>query len=152
MSNIKTYSPSKISLVISGYVVEGWTSITLEKKAPTFKQIEGIRGKNTRVKVGDNSSILQITVPITSDLNTILSKILLFDMETGNGRINILVRDYLNGEVFESSDAYISGDADRSYTGDIPDRSWEIICMNSRWSHSSSNWSLDALINYNDLV
>lgn len=92
----------------------------------------------------DKSSTLKVTVPLTNELNLVFNKIVAFDISTGNGRMNVLLKDNINGEVFESSDAFLTGESERGYTGEVSDRVWTIQCMNSKWSHNGPNWGLKA--------
>lgn len=130
--------------VIAGYSVEGWTSISVSPTSPDFTIVKGIRGKNTRVANMDKSSTLKVTVPLTNELNFVFNKIVAFDISTGNGRMNVLLKDNINGEVFESSDAFLTGESERGYMSEVSDRVWTIQCMNSRWSHNSPNWGIKA--------
>ena len=90
---VLTYVPSNVVLLISGYPITGWNSIKIVRNAPSFKQIRGIRGKNTRVKLEDTSAVLTIETPQTELVNEVLSKCIEADENTGNVRLELTLKD-----------------------------------------------------------
>lgn len=147
MSNIFTYSPKEISIVIGGYTISGWSSVTITPGSPKFTIVKGIRGKNTRLFNPDQSAEVSISVPLTNDLNMAFNMISKFDIANKNGRLNILIKDHINGEVFQSNDAFLTGESSRNYSESVSDRVWSIQCMTAIWDHNGANWGISSWFN-----
>lgn len=142
---VATYSPEDVVITFSGYILEDWDSVSISKASESFRQVRGIRGKNTRIRVNDTSSEVNIEVALTSELNYVFSEILRQDQITGNGRLEITIKNVNGGEVFSTTDAYICKDADQNYQKDISTRSWKIYCMTSKRENLAQVWSLSNL-------
>lgn len=131
---VKTYAPDEVYLTFGGYTVEGWNSISLQKQIPTFSTIQGIRGKNTRIRNKNSHSIITISCDLTSDLNSILSSIVTVDRATGGAALSLSLIDGSGGEVFSSTEAYVSDESDRTYDNTVSERKWVIECLRGRYS------------------
>lgn len=131
---VHTYAPDEVYLTFGGYIVEGWNSITLSKQVPTFTTIQGVRGKNTRVRNKNSHSNITVSCDMTSEVNAILSSIVSIDRSTGGACLNLSLIDGSGQEVFSSNEAYVQDDADRTYDNTISERVWTIECLTSRWS------------------
>lgn len=81
---VLTFVPSNVVLLLTGYQIQGWDSIKIAENTPTFKQIRGIRGKNTRTRIIDSSATITITTPQTELINEVLDMCLQADRATGN--------------------------------------------------------------------
>lgn len=125
---VLTYVPSNVVLLISGYPITGWNSIKIVRNAPSFKQIRGIRGKNTRVKLEDTSSVLTIETPQTELVNEVLSKCIEADENTGNVRLELTLKDITGTSFFTSTTGYIVARPDITYTGTLSSNTWTIAC------------------------
>lgn len=147
MNDIATYSPSEVSISFGGYLAKGWDTITIERDLPSFKKVMGIRGKNTRVRVGNTSATITMVIPQTSVLNTVFEQIVLQDEVTGNGRIVILIKDLLGNSVFQSDSAYIEKPAKTTYDTEISSRDWKIHCMKSGQDIGVSWGAMDLIRN-----
>lgn len=145
MSEVVTYSPSDVTITFGGYTLQGWDSISIRRQLPSFRQVNGIRGKNSRIRVRNTAAEILIELPQTSEANYVFQKIVELDEQIGTGRIAITVKDALGSEVFSSSDAFIEGPADRQYNDSISGRTWKINCLTSTYSASESQWSLESI-------
>ncbi len=128
---VLTYVPSNISLIFSGYQLKGWDTIKLQRNSQSFKQIRGIRGKNTRTMLKDTSASLTISVPQTELAHEVFSKILEADLQTGNVRLEIVLSDLTGSSLFATTNAYITGYPTVSYGEDIQNYEWTFMCEDS---------------------
>lgn len=143
-SEVKTYAPDEVFLTFGGYTVEGWNSIILRKRIPEFKFIQGIKNKNTRVRNKNSHATIEITVDLTSDVNQIMSSIVSMDLSMGNAVLHLSLLDKSGSELFSSNEAYVTGEADRTYDSSLSDRRWIIECLNSNFQEvgGSNNTSI----------
>lgn len=137
-TTVKTYAPDEVYLTFGGYTVEGWNSISIKKTISTFRTIQGIRGKNTRVRNKNSHSIIEINVDMTSDLNALFSEIVSKDTELGGAVLHLSVIDKSGTEVFESIEAYVKDHSDRSYDDTLGARSWTIECLQASWNSAGN--------------
>lgn len=136
MSRVFTYSPESVDLIISGYKVIGWNSISAQRNTKSFTPVSGIRGKNTRIFNKDTSATVSISVARTSPVSTVFSEVVRQDSLYGTGRLQVFIRDRLGVSLIESSEAYIEGYADDVFGAEINDRVWTIHCL------STDNWNV----------
>lgn len=132
MTDIVTYSPSSVTLVIDDFQIVGWDSISIIKTSPSFITVPGIRGKHTRVRNPDKSCTIQFELIQTSSANDILSAIHSMDIEMGTGKLSVMLKDSSGTSVFSSSDAYITNFPDATFSGQFETRTWSIFCQSVR--------------------
>lgn len=132
-----TYSPNDVNLLISGHKIIGWNKIVVEMLHPTFRIIKGIRGKNTRVRDRDSSARVVLSIDQTSVSNSILQQIAVQDKTTGNGRLSVALSNPYGSEVFYSDTGYLEDKADYNFEGEIGNREWTIMCLQSDYAGSS---------------
>lgn len=125
---VLTYVPSNVSLIVGGYQIQGWTSISLERNSPAFKQIRGIRGKNTRIRMHDHSCTLTIECPHTELLNDVFSMVVQADRANGTARLEIALMESTGTSFFATSKAYIVGEPPLVRTSDISTVRWTLVC------------------------
>jgi len=136
--SVRSYSPNDVTLTFGGYVLTNWDSIEVKRLQPSFKMVRGIRGKNTRIRTQNTAAEITITVPTTSITNVVLSEIVEQDEILGTGRIIVSIKDVSGMEVFNTPDAFIEGQAVRSYSSDMSTRVWTLQCMTSVITQSES--------------
>ncbi len=129
--SVFTYTPSDVKLIIGSYIVTGWDAISIRRNKRIFNPIEGIRGKNTRVKNLDTSATITIPLIQTSQSNGVFSEILRLDAVQGTGRISLTLQDRSGNSVFVSDEAYIMDYPETTYTDDIETRNWVIYCQST---------------------
>ncbi len=135
--SISTYSPSDVTLVIAGYVISGWDTISIARRTESFKPIYGIRGKHARVRTGggtspDTSANITLTLAQESASNDVLSTIHDLDISEGTGRIVLTLKDKSGGSLFNSHEAYIISYADSGFGNDFGVRQWRIFCQTTK--------------------
>lgn len=129
--DVKTYSPSDVLLTFGGYVIEGWDRIVITRTLPSFKQVNGIRGKNTRIRLNNTSATIDIDLVSTSNTNAVFTEIVKQDEMYGGARLVITVKDLLGGEVFSTEEGYLEAPATRTYEAEASVRPWKINCLTS---------------------
>lgn len=128
---IATYEPNKVTLILSGYQVTGFDSISIQYDDKPFKVIKGIRGINTRVRSSDTSATLTFSVLQTSVTNDILSEIFRQDMLKGSGRIEVSLKDASGTTEVSSSTGYIDGLPPASFSSTATSRQWTIQLLST---------------------
>ena len=128
---VLTYVPSNVVLTLSGHPISGWTSISITPSFPAFKQIAGIRGKNTRTRNKNTSATVTIEVLHTELINDVLSMVLQADMAAGTGRLEVSLSESTGTSFFTSTSAYITSYPEMRYEGDITTRVWTLQCESS---------------------
>lgn len=129
MSEISTYSPESVLLILGGAALTGWNSISITRDADQFNVIKGIRGKHTRSRNYDNSATIVLELPFSSDWNYILSQIVTQDSQSATGRCEILLKDNSGNSIFKTTQAYVRKFADVTFDATISSRVWTIQCL-----------------------
>lgn len=124
-----TYSPSNVTLLISGYRVTGWEKITIKRQSPTFKVVRGIRGKNTRIRDKNSLTEVRVVVNQTSPVNKVFQDIAMEDYNTGNGLLNITLKDPNGFDFLHSNEVFLEGYSDSTFSGESDDREWVFHCL-----------------------
>ena len=132
--DVLTYVPSNVVLLFSGLQIEGWNSIKVTRNSPVFKQIRGIRGKNTRTRMIDSSATLTIEVPQTELINEVLTKCLQADLETGTVRLDITLREITGTSFFTTSTGYLTAYPELTYSNGLAANTWVLSCDDSQFS------------------
>lgn len=129
--DIFTYDPAQVTLEVAQFKVQGWTKITVKKNAETFSLVPGIRGKNTRRRNLDSSLTITVEVLQTAITNDVFSEIVRQDRITGNGRLEVFLKDVSGKSFLFSGSAFIKDYPVQTFTADIDTRTWEIVCLDS---------------------
>ena len=130
--DVLTYVPSNVVLLFSGLQIEGWNSIKVTRNSPVFKQIRGIRGKNTRTRIIDSSATITITTPQTELINEVLDMCLQADKATGNVRLDITLRESTGTSFFNTTTGYVLGRPELTYSKGIAMHTWTLSCDDSQ--------------------
>ena len=65
----------------------------------------------------------------------------------GGVKFNLYLKDMAgDGIVFESSEAYLEGMAEESWTGTAGSKTWTFLCDTSKWDLTSADTSSDSLV------
>ena len=129
MTQVNTYSPQDVNLIISGFKVTGWDNITISKTNPSFTTVQGIRGKHTRVRNPDTSCSLVFNIIQTDRSNNTLSAIHDADLSQGTGKLSVMLKDDSGTSVFSSYDAYITTYPEVVFSGEFEYRQWTVFCQ-----------------------
>lgn len=145
--DVLTYSPDLVELVFGGYSVSGWNSIRIQRNVEFVKQIRGIRGKNAKEVSRDTSCTITLSLPQSSEVNTILGKILeLEELSKGKVRLEIMLKDGGGESVFTSVECYIGGWPQVSYSAELSDNEWKFLCDSSKWTLKGNEANKNALV------
>lgn len=126
---VATYSPSDVQLIVSGYEVRGWDSISIQRVQPGFTPYEGIRGKDSRTRNTKTAARIELTVMQTHPLNDIFSQVHQLDLQHGTGRLEITLKDNAGTSLFSSVEAYITEFPASMFGADIAFQVWNIYCQ-----------------------
>lgn len=126
--DVFTYRPGEVTLSVCGYTIEGWTSIAIARNSPIFKQIRGIRGKNTRVMLRDASGTIRVGLTQTAIANDVFSELLTLDRSTGTARLEIVIKDSAGTSLFSSTTAYLENFPETTFSASQTERNWTILC------------------------
>lgn len=129
---VLTYVPSNVVLILSGYELKGWNEIKITRNSPSFRQIRGIRGKNTRTRLKDSSATITIQTLQTELANEVFSLIHQSDIENGTCRLEITLRDMTSSSFFNTTTGYILSYPDMTNGQDISTVNWTIACDESQ--------------------
>ena len=129
---VLTYVPSNVALIVSGSQLSGWNSITISRSDPVFKQIKGIRGKNTRTRIKNSSATIVIETPQTELINEVLSMVLEADSVNGTARLEISLMESTGSSFFTTSTAYIDRHPELKYTNELGVNVWTLVCEESQ--------------------
>lgn len=130
-ASVKTYKPSDVVVVVSGYQLTGIVSLTAQWSSPPYTTIKGIRGTNTRVRNYDSGLTLILQILQTSITNDVLSEIVSKDISTGNGRLHVQIKDSSGSTLLTSTNGFVSNRADVAYSNDLSEREWRIEMLNT---------------------
>lgn len=129
-SNILTYSPADVKLILCGYVLTGILSVTLQwKGARPFRVVKGIRGKHTRVFNPDLYATVVVEVLQTSITNDIFTSILVQDRRNQSARLEFGVNDKSGTTFYQSTECFLGAYPDIGLSGDLQTYKWEIECL-----------------------
>lgn len=126
--DVLTYSPGQVVVSICGYIVDGWSNISVAFNSPVFRQVRGIRGKNTRIRNKDTSATVRISLIQSSVANDVLTNLLSEDRNSGASRLDITIKDNSGTGLFASSTAYIEGFPEMGYSASQSERVWTVLC------------------------
>lgn len=130
-SDVLTYSPSDVTIIVCGYILTGVVSVTLTwKGARPFTVHKGIRGKHTRVFNPDLYATVTVEVLQTSITNDVFTSILIQDRRLHSARIELSVNDKSGSTFYQSTEAFLGAYPEIGLSGDLQTRKWEIECLN----------------------
>lgn len=128
---VTTYDPSSVFFTLGESILVGWSSIASARNKLPFNKIEGIRGKHTRTLNYDTSAIIRISLPFSSEWNSIFSEIVTQDLAYATARCEVMLKDTSGTTLVKSSEAYITNYADITFDNSISERVWTIQCMST---------------------
>lgn len=129
-SDVLTYSPSDVTIIVCGYVLTGVVSVTLNwKGAKPFTVHRGIRGRHTRVYNPDLYATVTVELLQTSITNNIFTSILVQDRRLRSARIEFSVNDKSGSTFYQTSEAFLGAYPDIGLSGDLQTYKWEIECL-----------------------
>lgn len=131
MSGFATYDPGKVVVNVGGIPIEGFadgTFVNVERSSDTFTKSTGADNRTTRIKQGDKSGTITITLSQSSPSNDVLSGIMLLDETTNDGVVPILVKDLLGTTLAVSAYSWIRKPPAAPFAKSISNREWIFDC------------------------
>lgn len=129
-TNVLTYSPADVKLILCGYVLTGVASVTLQwQGARPMRVVRGLNGQNTRVYNKDLYAKVVVELLQTSISNDILSSIMSQDRRLNSARSEFTVTDTRGSTMYQSSQAFVGAYPDVELGGELVTRKWEIECL-----------------------
>lgn len=129
--SVATFAPTLTTCIISGYAVEGWNKISIARNTPVFRQIRGIRGKNTRVRVRDSSAMITFEVHQSSIVNSVFSLCLEQDEISESVRLEIVLTNDSNDIQFSTTTGYVVGYPEVVIDEGLNVMRWQLACEES---------------------
>lgn len=129
-SDILTYSPSSVKLILVGYILTGVVSINVAwKGSKPFTTHRGIRGKHTRVYNPEQYATITVEVLQTSITNDILTSIVSQDRKTRSARLEFSIVDTSGSTKLQSTNCFVQGYPELTLSGDLTTRKWDFECL-----------------------
>lgn len=129
--SVNCYSPTDVTLSFGGYVLTGWNTINIQRVYAGMTAVDGINGKNTRVRNNNTAAVINFSCLQTGEANDILSQIHALDLQTGSARISLTLKDLSGSSIFTSSEAYILQYPEVVFSDSFEYRVWQIRCNTS---------------------
>lgn len=128
---VNSYSPTDVTLAFGGYVLTGWNTINIQRVYAGMTAVDGINGKNTRVRNNNTAAVINFSCLQTGEANDILSQIHALDLQTGAARISLTLKDLSGSSIFTSSEAYILQYPEVVFSDSFEFRVWSLRCNTS---------------------
>ncbi len=130
-TEVKTYDPAQIALVVGGFLVTGFepgTFVTVVRSVSNYGWTVGPDGvEGIRTKLNDKSALMTITLRQTSPANFVLSNFANKDETEGNAVVPVSLADANSPDTeFVSAKGWIEKPADANYAETPQGRAWQI--------------------------
>ena len=145
----RTYKPKDVILQCAGGKIEGWEDISISMNSEQARQVKGIFGKYSKVSNhADTAATIRVTVSYGSETNKVFTLLAELDRKYfGGTRFNVLMKDSSgDGVVFESSEAYLQGMPEESWSGSAGSKTWVILCDSSKWTLSGESTPTESIV------
>lgn len=132
-----TYAPNDITLVIvygdNTHIVGGYTEtamVSVSPNNPRHTMYTSADNRSCRIRHGDNSKTLTISLNQTSYSNDVLWAIHQDDVATSEGWFQLLFKDNNGRSIMSSNDCYIITPPATTVSNGIETREWQIYVHN----------------------
>lgn len=151
MSNLLTYSPEDITILVAGVVpIDGYIDgsfLTIRKDISPFSSKTTSDGVFSRTYRNSQSYTVSITLHNLSASNEVLDALLKWDEITQTGKFPLIIKDQLGNSFFYSATSWIETPADMEYATSITERRWVIRCSQAIMSIGGNDSESDLLEN-----
>lgn len=124
-----TYNPKKVSVIVGGKIISGFTDgnfIKAARNSDMWSLKTGVDGIATRSKTNDKSGKITITLHQSSPSNDYLSTLALSDEASDTGAVPILIRDSNGTSLVSCLTGWVKKLADGDYEKEVANRVWVI--------------------------
>lgn len=130
MASVRTYNPSRVVVIVSGFNIFGYadgTFVNITMPSDGITTSVGADGEVARAINPDRRCTVTITLQQTSPANDFLSNLFNMDVLTCGGRMGpILIQDLCGETIFSASQAWVVKPADLEYSKEITNRAWQL--------------------------
>lgn len=132
MSDLATYDPKDIEVIVSGLIIAGFADekVRVEREANLVDDESGANGDVARVINNDKRGTITITLLQTSKSNAALSVLAKADEFNGTGVFPVMVKDTRGNDLHVAAQAWIRKIPSASYSKKPETRVWEIRSNN----------------------
>ena len=124
----KTYDPRLVTMSFGSHIVTGFADdshITIEANGDGITKKVGCDGEVARALPTDRTHKVKCVLLQTSDSNSVFQAAYKRDLETGEGKAPLLIKDLKGGLLYSSEEAWITKDATRTRGKDTNNNEWE---------------------------
>jgi hypothetical protein len=143
MATVRTYNPSKVTVIINGHEVTGYADgsfLTVSQVADGITTMVGADGELARAINTDTRVDITLTLLQTSPTNDFLTSIYAADAISCGGVIGpIEVADLCGTTMFAASNTWVTKLADIEFAKEITNRAWTLQAANPSMHIVGSN-------------
>lgn len=125
----KTYNPKKVSVIVGGQIISGFTDgnfIKAARNSDMWNMKVGVDGIGTRSKTNDKSGKITITLHQSSPSNDYLSTLAATDEASDTGAVPVLIRDANGSTLCTCLTGWVKKIADGDFEKEVANRVWII--------------------------
>lgn len=128
MTQLATYSPEEINILVAGVVpltgLAAGSFLTISKNLQPFVTQRTSDGDVARLLNNDNTYSISITLHQGSEDNEILTKLSLLDKTSLKGIFPLFIKDLIGTTFFYSSSTWIESEPDQEFSDTLGTLTW----------------------------
>ena len=109
-SDLKTYDPKLVIVVVGGVLMSGFAEgslVKVERNTDTYKLVIGTDGEGTRSRTNDRSGKITISLMQTSFSNAVLSGFAQLDETANAGVVPVTITDLNGASLYHADNAWV---------------------------------------------
>ena len=137
MSNLYTFDPAQVSVIIGGVEMNGFsdgTFIEVSVNGKDWELLSGADGDIVRAKKQNRISTLSLTLLQSSGCNDILSAWRVIDKSTLSGAVAVQIRDRTGSTIISADYSFIMQPPVVKFSEGIEKRTWTITLIDASLS------------------
>jgi hypothetical protein len=120
-SEVKTYDPSQVSVIVGGTILKSWNKIAVAKDEDDWSFSAGTSGEVTRTKNLNKLGTITITLPQTSRDNGVMSA-----FRVSGALLSCIVKDGSGRSLHVMPEGTVVKPANSEYAKESGEREWTI--------------------------
>ena len=120
-TEVKTYDPGQVSLIVGGTIIKSWNKIQVAKDEDSWTFSAGTQGEVTRTKNLNRLGTITVTLPQASQDNASLSAFSISD-----ALLSCIVKDASGASLHVMPEGTVVKPADSEYGKEAGEREWAI--------------------------